>query len=167
MDAQLRLIGFHIENWEDVSPLDILTRYGNHSSNVQKAECSKCSRQWRMGLSCWLEAPISKYLKIKFSVTIAINKSCTYPDECFLNQKINKPVTVNEEFLILRPTSFHELKVTLLSAPVSSELPFCKTTLLRKLLISPILFDRSKIGKKDIVLHGLGNRKICKSQLFH
>ena len=59
------------------------------------------------------------------------------------------------------------LKVTLLSAPVSSELPFCKTILLRKLLISPILFGRSKIGKKDIVLHGLGNRKICKSQLFH
>ena len=47
------------------------------------------------------------------------------------------------------------LKVTLLSAPVSSELPFCKTTLLRKQLISPILFGRSKIGKKDIVLHGL------------
>ena len=59
------------------------------------------------------------------------------------------------------------LKVTLLSAPVSSELPFCKTTLLRKLLISPILFGRSKIGKKDIVLHSLGNRKICKSQWFH
>ena len=58
------------------------------------------------------------------------------------------------------------LKVTLLSAPVSSELPFCKTTLLRKQLISPILFVRSKIGKKGIVLHSLGNRKICKSQCF-
>ena len=56
--------------------------------------------------------------------------------------------------------------VTLLSAPVSSELPFCKTTLLRKQLISPILFGRSKIGKKDVVLHSLGNRKICKSQCF-
>ena len=58
------------------------------------------------------------------------------------------------------------IKVTLLSAPVSSELPFCKTTLLRKQLISPILFGRSKIGKTDVVLHGLGNRKICKSQWF-
>ena len=44
---------------------------------------------------------------------------------------------------------------------MSSELPFCKTVLLRKQLISPILFGRSKIGKKDVVLHGLGNRKIC------
>ena len=59
------------------------------------------------------------------------------------------------------------LKVTLLSALVSSELPFCKTTLLRKQLISPLLFGRSKIGKKDIVLHLLSNRKICKSQCFH
>ena len=57
-------------------------------------------------------------------------------------------------------------KVTLLSAPVSSELPFCKTTLLRKQLISPILLGQSKIGKKDIVPHSLGNRKICKSQCF-
>ena len=59
-----------------------------------------------------------------------------------------------------------KFKVTLLSAPVSSELPFCKTTLLRKQLISPIIFGRSKIDKKDVVLHGLGNRKICKSQCF-
>ena len=58
------------------------------------------------------------------------------------------------------------LKVTLLSAPVSSELPFCKTTVLRKQLISPILFGRSKIGKKGVVLHSLGKRKICKSQCF-
>ena len=60
----------------------------------------------------------------------------------------------------------YPLKITLLSAPVSSELPFCKTTLFRKQLISPILFGRSKIGKKDVVLHGLGNGKICKSQCF-
>ena len=58
------------------------------------------------------------------------------------------------------------IKITLLSAPVSRELPFCKTTLPRKHLISPILFGQSKIGKKDVVLHGLGNREICKSQCF-
>ena len=58
------------------------------------------------------------------------------------------------------------LKVTLLSAPMSSELPFCKTTLLRKQLISQIQFGRSKIGEKDVVLHGLSNQKICKSQCF-
>ena len=52
-----------------------------------------------------------------------------------------------------------EFKVTLLSAPVNSELPFCNITLLRKQLISPILFGRSKIRKKDVVLHGLGNQK--------
>ena len=62
--------------------------------------------------------------------------------------------------------SYCTFKVTLLSAPVSSELPFCKTTLLRKQLISPILFGRSKIGKRGVVLHSLGNRKICKSQWF-
>ena len=45
-----------------------------------------------------------------------------------------------------------KLKVTLLSAPVSSELPFCKTTLLRNQLISPILFGLSKSGEKDVVL---------------
>ena len=66
-----------------------------------------------------------------------------------------------------KSSNIDSLKVTLLSAPVSSELPFCKTTLLRKQLISPILFGRSKIGKKDIVLHSLSNRKICKSQCFH
>ena len=49
---------------------------------------------------------------------------------------------------------------------LSSEMPFCKTTLLRKQLISPILFGRSKIGKKDVVLLGLVNRKICKSHCF-
>ena len=51
-------------------------------------------------------------------------------------------------------------KATLFSAPVSSELPFCKTILLRKLLISPILFFQSKSGKEDTVLHILGNQKI-------
>ena len=56
--------------------------------------------------------------------------------------------------------------VTLLSAQVSSESPFCNTTLLRKQLISPILFGLAKIGKKDVVLYSLGNRKICKSQCF-
>ena len=57
-------------------------------------------------------------------------------------------------------------KVTLLSTLVSSELPFYKTTLLRKQLISPISFGRSKVGKKDAVLRSLGNRKIYKSQCF-
>ena len=61
----------------------------------------------------------------------------------------------------------HELlEVALLSALVSRELPFCKTTLLGKQLISPVLFGRSKIGKKDVVLYSLCNRKICKSQCF-
>ena len=44
---------------------------------------------------------------------------------------------------------------------MSSELPFCKTTLLRKQLISPIPFGRSEIGKKDIALPSLSNRKIA------
>ena len=67
-------------------------------------------------------------------------------------------MVITDLFIILQQSPF---KVTLLSAPVSSELPFCKTTVLRKQLISPILFGRSKIGKKDVALHGLGNRKIC------
>ena len=41
-------------------------------------------------------------------------------------------------------------EVTLLSAPVSSELPFCNTTLFRKQLISPMLLRRSKIGKRTL-----------------
>ena len=50
---------------------------------------------------------------------------------------------------------FHQkFKVTLLSALVSSELLLCKTTLLRKQLISPTLFDRSEIGEKVVVLPG-------------
>ena len=55
-----------------------------------------------------------------------------------------------------------QLKVTLLSAPVSSELPFCETDLLRKQLISPMLFGLWKRGKKDVIPHSLGciNRNI-------
>ena len=58
------------------------------------------------------------------------------------------------------------VKVTLLSAPLSSESPFCITTLLREQLISSILFGLAKSGKKEVVLHSLGNRKICRSQDF-
>ena len=64
------------------------------------------------------------------------------------------------------PALFHALKVNLLSALVHSEMPFRKTTLLRKQLISPILFGLSKSGKKDVVLYNLGNRKMYKSQCF-
>ena len=42
---------------------------------------------------------------------------------------------------------------------MSSELSFCKTTVLRKQLISPVLLGRSKIGRKDAVLHSLGNQR--------
>ena len=49
------------------------------------------------------------------------------------------------------------LKVSLLSAPMSSEVPFCTAALLRKHLISALLFGRSKIGKRYVVLHSLGN----------
>ena len=45
-------------------------------------------------------------------------------------------------------------KVTLHSTPVSSELPCSETTLLRKQLISPMLFDQSKSSKEDAVLIG-------------
>ena len=84
------------------------------------------------------------------------------PDSCYFHCFTSFPEQVVTKF-----EKAGKFKVTLLSAPVSSELPFCKTTLLRKQLISPILFGRSKIGKKDIfVLHGPGNRKICKSQCF-
>ena len=41
-------------------------------------------------------------------------------------------------------------KVTLLFAQVSSELPFCKTTLLRKQLLSPILLGRPKSVKRTL-----------------
>ena len=41
---------------------------------------------------------------------------------------------------------FDIVKVTLLSAPVSSEYPLCKTTLLRKQLLSLILFSLAKSG---------------------
>ena len=59
-----------------------------------------------------------------------------------------------------------KILVTLLSAPLSSEQPLCITTLFRKRLICPMLFGLWKSGKKDGVLHSLGNRKICKSQSF-
>ena len=38
-----------------------------------------------------------------------MNKSRKYPDKCFLDPRINRPFTVNQEFLI-RPISFHELQ---------------------------------------------------------
>ena len=62
--------------------------------------------------------------------------------------------------------NFMVVKVTLLSAPLSSKSPFCITTLVRKHLISPILFGLAKSGKMDVILHNLGNQKICKSQGF-
>ena len=74
--------------------------------------------------------------------------------------------------LTLDPGSFVEklklgvVKVTLLSTPVSSELPFCKTTLLRKQLSFPILFGRPKIGKKDVVPHCLWQSKDMQIALF-
>ena len=57
-----------------------------------------------------------------------------------------------------------KINVTLLFASVSSELPFCKTALLKKPLISPTLFGVLKNGEKDVVLLSLGNRKMHKSQ---
>ena len=57
-----------------------------------------------------------------------------------------------------------EVTVTLLSAPVNSNLPFCETTLLGKLSIPPILLRVSKGGKKYVVQHCFGNRKIYESQ---
>ena len=42
------------------------------------------------------------------------------------------------------------VKVTLLSAPVSSEQLFCETTAFRKRLISPIPFGLSKSGKMEV-----------------
>ena len=41
-------------------------------------------------------------------------------------------------------------KVTLLSAPVSRELPFCKTTPPRQQLISPMLFAYRKVAKRTL-----------------
>ena len=46
------------------------------------------------------------------------------------------------------PAKVSSFKITLLSAPVSSKLPFCKTALLRTQLISPILFCLPKSGQK-------------------
>ena len=37
---------FYIENWDEVSLLDFMTRYGNQSNTVRNAECS---RKWPMG----------------------------------------------------------------------------------------------------------------------
>ena len=42
------------------------------------------------------------------------------------------------------------INVALFSPPVSRELPFCETILLRKQLISPILFGLSKSGKRTL-----------------
>ena len=39
--------------------------------------------------------------KFKFSVILAVSKSHKYLDECFLKRGINRPFTVNKDFLIL------------------------------------------------------------------
>ena len=39
---------------------------------------------------------------IKFSVILDMNKSHKYPDECFLNRKVNKTFIVNQDFNILK-----------------------------------------------------------------
>ena len=43
---------------------------------------------------------------VPLTIQIKIRK---YPDKCFLGIIINKSFTVNQEFLILRPISFHEI----------------------------------------------------------
>ena len=42
--------------------------------------------------------------KFKFSTILAMNKSRKYPDECFLNLRINEPFIVDQEFLTLKAT---------------------------------------------------------------
>ena len=123
--------------------------------------------------------PIEITILVKFCDTIQIRLKIAQPSveqnaknvfviSCLAIQFLCNPFINTIFYQSKKNTSMilQDIKVTLLSAAVGSELPFCKTTLLRKQLISPILFVRSKIGKKYVVLHGLGSRKICKSQCF-
>ena len=81
----------HNENWDEGFPRRNYDYYGNHSSN------SSVFQQWPISLSCQLEAPMLKHLKIQ--VILAMNQSCNYLDECFLDPRINKPFTLNQEFV--------------------------------------------------------------------
>ena len=52
-----------------------------------------------MGLSCRLEPPMLKQVRIQVYSDISHEQNHKYPYECFLNPRINKPFTVNQEFL--------------------------------------------------------------------
>ena len=78
--------------------------------------------------------------------------------------KVSFPVVLNEPNIFENDLFTSLLEVTLLSAPVSSVLPFGETTLLRKQVISLILFGVSKNGKEDFVLDSPGNQKMYKLQ---
>ena len=73
-------------------------------------------------------------------------------------------MTLYGDYDFLKDLKFGSWFAALLSAPMSSELPFCEDTLLGKQLISPILFCLSKNGKKGVVHHGLGSPNVYELQ---
>ena len=61
----------------------------------------------------------------------------------------------------LRGIALYKLEAAMLSAQIRSKLSFWEDIVLRKQLISPVSSSSLKSSKKGIVLHCLGNRKIC------
>ena len=94
MDAQTTTHGFSHKKLGRSYPHRNHDYYGNHSnSSVLQAMAD------RPKLPARTSDAKTKHLKIQvFSETM--NKSRKYPDECFPDPKINKPFTMNKEFLI-------------------------------------------------------------------
>ena len=93
------------------------------------------------------------FFQIKYNPTIF-----AILQEMIIVETILRIPSENTIFLL----NYSPINVTLLSAQLSSL--FCITTLLKKQLISPILFGLAKSSKKSVILQSLGNQKICKSQ---
>lgn len=72
---------------------------------------------------------------------VASPKTCLFERRHSIRQRVERQ----------RPNA--PSKATLLSAVVSSKLPFCKTTLIRNRLIHPISFGLSRSGKDNGILH--------------
>ena len=84
---------FHTEIRDEVFPLDFTTRYGNHSNIATLYEL--------LAMADGPKLPAGTQSS-KFSLILAMNKSHKYPDEYFLDPRINNHFAVNKEILVLK-----------------------------------------------------------------
>ena len=75
---------FHIENWDEISPIYFMTRYGNHSnSSMLQAKADRPKLPVRASDAKTPQDSTSEILRL------AMNKSYKNTDECFSSAFIN------------------------------------------------------------------------------